>query len=293
MVTFLFSVLTFSLNLSNAFAYPKAVAAIINYDDLAGRLTITRAHGEPGGHESLLYPGDQITGDVDAIKFGFVDYANFYFNGRAYVITFNPPSKIEELLQKGIAYIESCYYNVERYVEGVSLGILDDLNLKPQPGFEATLFYNQNVIFAWENSNHKIFTIKDEHGKKIFEKKIEGLTSIDINPSSIKLKAGQNYTWNFDVTGKNYKFTLFDENAEKEILSQLATIDSENISANEKILKKAAYVQLLSDAHSDTIDLYWLSLQLLIDFKPSTKHEEKLQEILLKRCENNLNYSSQ
>ena len=60
-------------------------------------------------------------------------------------------------------------------------------------------------------------------------------------------------------------------------------------SINEKILKKAIYVQLVSDIHPDKIDLYWLSAQWLSVMNPSTTEERNRQELLLNKCVMHLN----
>lgn len=266
----------------------QPVAVIMNYSELSGRLTITRANGNFGGSPALLYPGDQITGDVGYIKFEFHPYADFFSNGKAYVITYNPPLGIDKILLD----VENEFYafldNVERVVGGVSRGSSEEINLNPQPGFNVTLLSNQKVIFSWDESENKIFSIKDDKGDKIFEQKVDGITSIEIIPANINLKAGQKYIWNLDQDDRDYQLTVLEENTEKEILSKLTEIDSENISDNEKILKKATYVQLISNVYPEKFDLYWLSSQWLINLKPTTNAEKEKKEILLEKCYDNL-----
>ena len=276
------------LNMQTVFAYPKPVAVIINYNELIGRLTITRANGEPDGSEALLYKGDQITGDIAYIKFDFAPYADFYSNGQAYVIMHNPPSGLEGIVQSAIDTAGSFWNNVETVVSGASRGSSEDFNLNPQPGFEVTLFLNQSVRFAWDGDDHNIFSIKDHKGNKIFEKKITGLSYIEIIPNAIKLNAGQSYIWNLDGGYQDYKFTVLDERTENIILSKLAEFDTENISAEEKVLKKAVYLQLISDIYSDKLDLYWLSTQWLTALNTKTKKVEELKYLLLKKCVQNL-----
>ena len=276
------------LNMQTVFAYPKPVAVIINYNELIGRLTITRANGEPDGSEALLYKGDQITGDIAYIKFDFAPYADFYSNGQAYVIMHNPPSGLEGIVQSAIDTAGSFWNNVETVVSGASRGSSEDFNLNPQPGFEVTLFLNQSVRFAWDGDDHNIFSIKDHKGNKIFEKKITGLSYIEIIPNAIKLNAGQSYIWNLDGGYQDYKFTVLDERTENIILSKLAEFDTENISTEEKVLKKAVYLQLISDIYSDKLDLYWLSTQWLTALNTKTKKVEELKYLLLKKCVQNL-----
>ena len=287
-LVFLLCVMTMLLHFQSALAHQSPVAVIMNYSDLAGRLTITRSNGTPDGSPALLYPGDKITGDISSIKLEFAPYADFYSDGKTYIITYKPPSGLDKILTS----VEKTFYyfwdNVEKVVPGISRGSSEEINLNPQPGFNVTVFSNQPVIFSWDESENKIFSIKDDKENKIFEQKINGVTSIEIIPANVKLKAGQKYIWNLEQDFYDYQLTVLDENSEKIILSKLAEIDSENISANEKILKKATYAQLISDIYSDKIDLYWLSAQWLMDFNPVTNAEKKKKEFLLGKCKRNL-----
>ena len=284
---FLF-VMAMVINLQSALANQQPVAVIMNYSELAGRLTITRANGDFGGSPALLYPGDQITGDVDYIQFSFHPYANFFSNGNAYVITYKPPSGIDKIVDKVLELLNKFQSNVEKVVGGVARGSSEEINLNPQPGFNVTVFSNQPVIFSWDESDNKLFSIKDNKGNKIFEQKIDGVNLIKIIPANVKLKSGEKYIWNLDQNFYDYQLTVLDKDTEKEILSKLAAIDSENISDNEKILKKATYVQLISDTYPEQFDFYWLSAQWLMNFKSATNQEKDTVNLLLEKCRRNL-----
>ncbi len=271
-----------------AFAYPKPVAVITNYDEVAGGIAIQRANGTPGGADALLYPGDAITGNVGYVKIKCAPYADFQARNGAYIISYNPPSGISGVAQNAIDTISSFWNNVENIVTGASRGSADDLNLNPQPGFDVTLLASQKVRFAWDNTNAKNFVIKNEQGKKVFEKAIGVDSAIDVEPSMLKLKAGQKYIWGLDDNSSAYKFTVLDEQSEKEILEKLAEIEAENISDEERTLKKAAYVQLISDLYSDTVDLYWLSEQWLSKISPTDENLKRDKSVLLKKCARHL-----
>ena len=105
--------------------------------------------------------------------------------------------------------------------------------------------------------------------------------------SATKFKAGEKYFWSVDVS-RERKFTVLDAQTEKEILDRLAEIDAENLSADERVLKKATYVQLLSDLYPDTVDLYWLSAQWLIAISPTSEKLKDDKFTLLKKCAQHL-----
>lgn len=276
----------FTCNFQTAFAYPKPVAVIKNYSEVASGIHIQRANGTPNGSEALLYPGDAITGNVGYVKIECAPYADFSARNGAYIISYNPPSGIVGVAKNMIDYAASFWNNVEDVSLAASRGNEEDLNLNPQPGFNVTLMMNQNIHFAWDGAASKNFIIKNEQGKKIFEKSLNG-NEIDIAPNAAKLSAGQKYIWTAD-NSIEYKFSVLDKQTEKEILEKLSEIDSENISPEERILKKVTYVQLISDIYPDKIDLYWLSAQWLSEISSASEQIETTKKILLKKCSQHL-----
>lgn len=270
-----------------AFAHSKPVAVITNYEDVASGITIQRASGTPTGSEALLYPGDTITGNVGNVEIKCAPYANCQSSKGKYIISYNPPSGIGSVAHNVIDYASSFWNNVESVATGASRGSDDDLNLNPQPGFDVTLMTNQTVRFAWDGSAKNLF-IKDDTGEKIFETAVGGKNFIELSPSNINFKAGQKYTWGLDENSNGYKFTVLDTQTEKEILSGLAEIDAENLSTEKCALKKAAYVQLISDIYPDKVDLYWLSAQWLSEISPTDDKLKENKSVLLRKCARHL-----
>ena len=157
-----------------------------------------------------------------------------------------------------------------------------------QPGFDVTLLMNQETHFEWSVKNATHFVIKDDKGKKIFDKSIKKNNSLDITPAKLNLKAEQKYSWSIDGDINVFYFTILDTDSEKVLLDNLAEIDAQNISPEERVLKKAAYVQLLSEKYSDSLDLYWLSAQWLSEISPTDKNFESEKENLLEKCRKHL-----
>ena len=283
------------MNVKYAFAYPTAVAAITNYNDanLASRITILRANGDPPGSAILLYPNDRITGDISAVQFKVAPYTRIETEGSTCVIKYNPPTAWERTKDEALDILNSFLRSVEVLAPGSSRGSSDNSinapKLLPRPGYDVTLFSGQKVTFSWWTASHKTFSVTDDKGKKVFEQDISGLTSIEIDLSSAKLQAGKQYVWNVDGNSQNYKITMLDKKMEKEILSRLKEIDADkNLSENARILRKINYVQLISDIYPEHIDLYWLSTQWLLDFKATTKEDHNYQQFLLEQCSNHL-----
>ncbi len=61
----------------------------------------------------------------------------------------------------------------------------------------------------------------------------------------------------------------------EQITSDLKEIDNEKITDTERWIKKSAYLQFMSDAYPEDIDLYWLSHKI---FMENIKDENKLNE---------------
>lgn len=147
----------------------------------------------------------------------------------------------------------------------------------PQPGYNATLLMNQTVHFKWDvQKTTGNFVIKNEKGKKIFETAISDKSSLDIVPVEVKLKTGQKYFWTVDDNATVYEFTVLDSQSEKILLDTFAEIDEEGLSLEKCTIKKAAYVQGLSDYAKDELDFYWLSAQWLSKISP-TDEETKIE----------------
>ena len=280
-----------ALNVQYVFAYPKAVAIITNYSDanIANSIKILRANGEPPGSERLLYPNDKIIDESGRVQFKLAPYTQLESVGNTYVIKYTPPSAVEKIRDELIDMFNSFQKSVEYYTGGVTLGAGDATDLAPQPGYDVTLISGQKVTFSWFSPDSKTFSIADENGRKVFEQDVRGLTSIEINIDSAKLKAGKQYFWSVDEQLENCKITMLDKKIGTQILSKLKEIDSaQNLSENERLLKKVAYVQLLSDTYPNKIDLYWLSAQWLLDFKATTEEDYNYQQFLLEECVSHL-----
>ena len=265
----------------------QPVAIIENYEELSDSISIQRANGTPTGADALLYQDDKITGKVGDLQIKCAPYAGFKITNDECVISYEPPSQIGEIAYNVAEYAGSFWTNVESVNTGASRGTDDDLNLNPKPGFDVTLMQNQSVTFSWDGSAKK-FYIKDDKGKNIFDVSVAGKNSVEIIPNKINLNAEQKYSWSLDDNSQSYQFTILDAQTEKEISDKLAEIDAENISNDERILKKSAYVQLISDIYSNKIDLYWLSAQWLSEMSSADENLKNTKNVLMRKCAHHL-----
>lgn len=166
-------------------------------------------------------------------------------------------------------------------------------DLTPSPCTDSTLLMNETAYFAW-GIDGKNFVIKDAKGKTVFEQAVGDDKELKILPSKLNLKPGQQYSWGLD-NNMRYTFTILPEKLEQELLTYLAEFDAENISAEERTIKKAGYIQALSETYPEQFDLYWLSAKWIIEISPTDKPsptDRKINDdkkILLARCIDHLN----
>ena len=150
-------------------------------------------------------------------------------------------------------------------------GNIKDLDLRPQPCFKATLLMNESVRFDWPDKSKEKFIVKNAAGKIVFERSIDDNGNFEIVPASVGLKTGEEYSWSVDGGLNTYNFTILDEQTERELFDALAEIETDtNLSSDERIIKKAYYLQLLSDREA-ALDLYWLSVRWLNKISPENK----------------------
>jgi hypothetical protein len=137
--------------------------------------------------------------------------------------------------------------------------------MAPQPGDNATLISGQNVTFAWESDGGKYIVFKDNKGAEIFRKDLKGQSSIQLYPEEMGMKTSEVYTWTISGSrsNKQFKVRLLSSEVARQVTADLKEIEKEAISDTKKMIRKAAYLQFMSDSYPQDIDLYWLSYSVL------------------------------
>ncbi len=113
--------------------------------------------------------------------------------------------------------------------------------------------------------------------KEIFTKDLKGASSVQLTPEEIGLKPREVYTWSISGARKSRSFTmrLLSREITKLVTADLMEINREELSEAGKGIKKATYLQFMSDAYPKELDLYWLSYQVLEEIKEkSTLNED-------------------
>jgi len=138
----------------------------------------------------------------------------------------------------------------------------------------ASLMMETPIVLSWHISGIRKLIVMDARAEKIFEKDVSNRSEISFSAAEAGLKRGETYSWRFDAWDSKEVNTLrvLSEQSEYEILDGLAKIDAEKNAVHEKMINKAAFLQMISDDYQDTIDLYWLSLQLLPEIPVNDSH---------------------
>ena len=219
-----------------------------------------------------LYTGDMVIKkpDVKTLKVKWAPYAGGkQLDLTSMIVTFEPPKNKKGFLSKVKEFLGLMKTGHTKYV-GATREITE--LLIPQPGNNATLISGQKTTFSWESDEGKYIIFKNDIGLELFKKDLNRESSIQLSPEEIGMKTGMVYVWNIrGIKGnKPFKIRLLAQDTAQQVTGDLMQIDKEPISNFEKILKKAIYLQFISDAYPNEMDLYWLSYLFLDQIKDET-----------------------
>ncbi len=230
-----------------------------------------------------LYPGDRLykQDDIKSVKFDFMPYAGVEIeNKSSLIIVFNPPNNKETIFRmvgKFMGLVKIKFKEIRggsRTLEEMGTGPLEN----------ATLIADRKIYFG-SYLKGKTIVFKELAGKEVFRKSL-GDDPVLI-PGKAGLVRGKTYLWEIRRGETLHYRSLIrvlskkDESAVKESLKQ---IDTEKISADEKIVKKAVYLQFVSDLYPSQIDLYWLSYHILLNAYLKEDEAIDMSDVLLGRC---------
>jgi hypothetical protein len=107
--------------------------------------------------------------------------------------------------------------------------------------------------------------VTDSTGRVIYQKQSDGSGDLTLKSEEMGARQGESYTARFagGAGTKESVISLLDEGLAMEVMKGLEYIDREKASKSDRELKKAVYLQLITDAYPEKMDLYWLSDQLL------------------------------
>jgi len=251
----------------------------------------------PAKFEMILYPGDKLIkpNDIDSVRMDFLPYAEAEKkNNSSVVIVFKPPvdkTSIFAKIGKFLGLTRVDFFEVTGASRSIRVdffevtGALRSIERICIPGENATVITGQRIIFS-NPYNGKTIVFKEFRGKEIFRKNI-GAKDVSLTPDDIGMESSKIYTWEIvDKSEVLYrsKIKLLSKKDEDLVKKDLKKIDDEKISADEKKVKKAAYMQLMSDLYPREINLFWLSYQLIKDSNIKNEETEEKAGALERRA---------
>jgi len=211
-----------------------------------------------------LYIGDTVKKkpSVKSLKIKWAPYVKGAERGQTYleVVATNPDAL------KGGALTNAVKQYVNDFVKAPAYGTAAAVTRDPRGTFAdfATLHTEYALKIAYRNEALSV-DVFDAKGQKVFEAQLKAGDEVFINPKKLNMTVGEKYT--LTITSKTVKrvstITLMDEVFQSELTKGFMDIEGEKASPLDTIIRKAAYLQLFSDAYPDKVDLYWLSNQLL------------------------------
>ena len=215
-------------------------------------------------HKEYLYANDILVGqNLLKLKISWMPYAGWtQRNDSTYAVYFSPPkattgflAKIADALSGYLGFVKEDVYAtsmVERGNENIEL---------PAGSVSALMCYS----IPFSSISFVRLSLADSIGNKIYECTIEPRKTVNLDPTIVGLKAGAVYTWimKSKQNTRTGVIRILLEKEQSEILKDIKEIEQGAKTKEDLIIKKASYLQLISDMYSENIDFYWLSYQVL------------------------------
>lgn len=250
----------------------------------------SRGEDFPCEERRQLNKGDIITKlpNVRSLKIKWAPYASSKeLDATTLRVNFEPPANRKGMLEN-VKEMVGFVKTKHSVTMGATRGEVYELRV-PQPGNNATVIPGQKITFVIEGGSGKYVVFKESRGKEVFKKDLKGSSSIQLTPEEIGIEPSEVYAWSISGSrsNKQYAMRLLSNEISQQVSVDLKEIDREESSEAEKGIKQAAYLQFISDAYQQDIDLYWLSYQILkeIKDKKSLKREDLIvMQELTKNC---------
>lgn len=216
-----------------------------------------------------LYAGDKIIKkqDLKELKIKWAPYTSGKeLDKKTIMVVFEPPKDKKEIVQsvkRILGFIKTGHVVSIGATRGV------DHMMAPQPGNNATMIPGQKSNFICNSGGGKYIIFKNNKEIEMFKKDLKGENSVQISPDEIGMKSGELYSWYITETRTNKQFNIrvLSQDLTEQVTNDLMEIEKQQISTFEKMIQKAVYLQFMSDAYPQDIDMYWLSYILLQEIK--------------------------
>jgi len=231
-----------------------------------------------------------ICKELKKLSFNWAPYASGQsINDSTMKIIITPPQKTKNSISRIIDSITSYLGFCEADSKSVELAVRNET--VDIPGANISGIQGFPISFSYLKTS--TLSIYDSLGNKIFSKEL--IYSIDKNtfselPIKLNLESNKKYNWSIinDQSERKGIIRMIEPTTNKNILKDFKTIDKQSANETEGLLKKASYLQMLSEISQDNYDYYWLSYYFLGLIKnPDYPNVEKLLERFYKHSSRN------
>jgi hypothetical protein len=220
-----------------------------------------------------------------------------YFNGEiknnvSMVVVAEPAEKM-----KGNISVSGIKQYISDFVKPVSYGAVPLVTRSGKKAsfslpwiipVRATLITDYALKLSGPSGDNEVKSIAvlDGKGEKVFEETMKNGKPVFLLAAEWGINPEQPYQVCVVKQGITQKIdvALMNEATRAEVMKGITDIEGENSSASETLFRKIAYLQLISDAYPEKIDLYWLGHQLLQEYPQRfTKEEEGIARQFIQR----------
>jgi hypothetical protein len=243
----------------------------------------SRGEDFPCEERRQLYRGDKVKKlpNLQPLKIKWAPYAGGKeLDGTTLLVTFEVPEDKKGILQN-VKEMVGFVKTKHSVVVGATRGSGGEPRVL-QPGHHATLLPGQKVIFALESGPGKYILFRDSLGKEVFKRDLRGNSWVPLTPEEIGMKPSEVYSWGTSGPKSSQPLTvrLLGNEMTQQVTADLKEIEGEKSGEAEKKIKKATYLQFMSDSYPKDIDLYWLSYQLLSEIQQKGAFDQEDQTVV-------------
>lgn len=230
-----------------------------------------------------LYQGDRIFKweNIKSLKLDFGPFAKSKIENKStLIIVVEPPKNKESVFSKISDFLDLEKTKFKEF-KGATR---DEIIEGPSPFENATLIADQKIFFS-NYFKGKTVVFKDLEGKYICHKTLRD--DLVLTPGKIGLVHGKTYIWEIrrgETLHYRSLIRLLDKDDVDVVKKSMGIIDSEEICDEARIIRKAAYFQMLSDLYPDQVDLYWSSYYILNNAVFNEDEYIDLHDMLMERC---------
>lgn len=214
---------------------------------------------------SLMKNDIIICKNLKKLKFNWAPYATgIVKNDSTMQITIISPQKkdmVSNIIESISTYLGFC----EEDSKSVQVAIRNNEKIE-LPGEFISGLKGYAIPFSYSKKSKII--ISDSNDTKVFEKELTANNEINtFEEIPIKMKMVNNNKYHWMISSGNIEkkgiINMISSSINNKIEKVFTLIDAQAKNNADRLVNKASYLQILSDASTDDLDFYWLSYNLL------------------------------